>query len=206
MLSPLPRRSDWDSICSITQPCQSSPLGSSGRSAHRHFRGLLARSLALRPAHSRRHRISRQLHRRLQLLRYLHSCSSCFRLEHLPGGVFTHWTSTALPRRTPRTAVHYRRLPGTAMPTSSRSSCIALSLSMRVLQGTHFIEFNSHLASRLYFFNTSRSRMCGSAMTVLSLIPVIVLAATIALMTASSVACTVARKTGSNESLGSIVT
>jgi hypothetical protein len=29
--------------------------------------------------------------RRLQLFRYLHSCSGCFRLEHLPGGVFTHW-------------------------------------------------------------------------------------------------------------------
>jgi hypothetical protein len=95
MLPPLPRRSDWDSICSITQRCQSSPLGSSGRSAHRHFRGLLARSLALRPAHSRRHRISRQLHRRLQLLRYLHSCSGSFWLEHLPGGAFTHWASTA---------------------------------------------------------------------------------------------------------------
>jgi hypothetical protein len=29
--------------------------------------------------------------RRLQLFRYLHSCSGCFRLEHLPGGAFTHW-------------------------------------------------------------------------------------------------------------------
>lgn len=99
-----------------------------------------------------------------------------------------------------------RRLPGTAISGRSRSNCIVFSLPLRVFQGTHFVDFDCHLASRLYFFNTSRSRSCGSAMTVLSLIPVIVLAAIIALMTASSVACTVARKTGSNESLGSIVT
>jgi hypothetical protein len=24
-------------------------------------------------------------------LRYLHSCSGCFRLERLPGGSYTHW-------------------------------------------------------------------------------------------------------------------
>src|SRR5262249_58459845 len=28
---------------------------------------------------------------RLQLLRNLHSCSGCFRLERLPGGTCTHW-------------------------------------------------------------------------------------------------------------------
>jgi hypothetical protein len=31
------------------------------------------------------------LSRRLQPLRYLHSCSGCFRLERLPGGICTHW-------------------------------------------------------------------------------------------------------------------
>jgi hypothetical protein len=36
----------------------------------------------------------------LQLLRYLHSCSGCFRLEQLPGGAFTHWKSAAFSRRT----------------------------------------------------------------------------------------------------------
>jgi hypothetical protein len=45
--------------------------------------------------------------RRLQLFRYLHSCSGCFRLEHLPGGGFTHWESAAFSRRTP-TAVNQR--------------------------------------------------------------------------------------------------
>jgi hypothetical protein len=31
------------------------------------------------------------LYRRLQPFRLLHDCSSCFRLEQLPGGTFTHW-------------------------------------------------------------------------------------------------------------------
>src|SRR5512132_1067236 len=47
MLSPLPRRSGWMYLLrSFTQPCQPSPKGSSGRPAHRPFRGLLG-------AHSR---------------------------------------------------------------------------------------------------------------------------------------------------------
>ena len=45
------------------------------------------------------------LHRRLQPLRYLHSCSGCFRLERLPGGICTHWESAALTRRTPSAAI-----------------------------------------------------------------------------------------------------
>jgi hypothetical protein len=55
------------------------------------FSRLARRSLALRPAHSRCHRISWLAIRRLQPLRYLHSCSGCFRLERLPGGPCTHW-------------------------------------------------------------------------------------------------------------------
>jgi hypothetical protein len=55
------------------------------------FSRLARRSLALRPAHSRCHRISRHAIRRLQLFRHLHSCSDCFRLERLPGGTRTHW-------------------------------------------------------------------------------------------------------------------
>src|SRR5215210_7906043 len=50
--------------------------------------------------------------------------------------------------------------------------------------------------NRLYFFITSFKRSCGIAYTVLPLTPVIVSAATIALIIASSVACTVAAKTG----------
>jgi hypothetical protein len=55
------------------------------------FSRLARRSLALRPAHSRCHRISWLAIRRLQPLRYLHSCSGCFRLERSPGGICTHW-------------------------------------------------------------------------------------------------------------------
>ena len=42
MLSPLPRRSGREHCCAhISRPCQPSPIGSSGRPAHRPFRGLL---------------------------------------------------------------------------------------------------------------------------------------------------------------------
>ena len=58
------------------------------------FSRLARRSLALRPAHSRCHRISWRAIRRLQPLRYLHSCSGCFRLERLPGGPCTHWKAS----------------------------------------------------------------------------------------------------------------
>jgi len=54
--------------------------------------------------------------RRLQLLRYLHSCSGCFRLEHLPGGVFTHWESAAFPRRTPMAVLHWAQLSSVELP------------------------------------------------------------------------------------------
>ena len=42
MLPPVPRRSGCVRICSIPQPCQSSPIRFSGRPAHRPFRGLLS--------------------------------------------------------------------------------------------------------------------------------------------------------------------
>src|SRR6202048_4569541 len=32
----------------------------------------------------------------IQPLRYLHDCSDCFRLERLPGGIFTHWKAPPL--------------------------------------------------------------------------------------------------------------
>jgi len=65
-----------------------SPVGSACALS---FSRLARRSLALRPAHSRCHRISWHAIRRLQPFRYLHSCSGCFRLERLPGGTRTHW-------------------------------------------------------------------------------------------------------------------
>ena len=92
MLSPLPRRSVWAyCFAHFAQPCQPSPIWRSGRPAHRPFRGLLG-------VHSRYGLHTRAVTvyrdppiRRLQPLRFLHSCSGCFRLERLPGGACTHW-------------------------------------------------------------------------------------------------------------------
>src|SRR5262249_28038817 len=53
-----------------------------------------------------------------------------------------------------------------------------------------------HFESRLYFLKTLRSLSCGSATTVWLSMPVMVSAATMALITASSVACTVAKNRG----------
>ena len=85
MLSPLPRHSDWDHSCSLTQSYQPSPKWLSGRPVQRPFRGLLS-------VHSRYGLHTRAatifcgtLHRRLQPLRCLHSCSGCFRLERIAG-------------------------------------------------------------------------------------------------------------------------
>ena len=99
MLSPLPRRSDWDHFCSITQPYQPSPKWRSGRPAQRPFRGLL--SVHSRYGlHTRAATIFRgTLHRRLQPLCYLHSCSACFRLEQIAG-----WDSHPLGKRRLTTA------------------------------------------------------------------------------------------------------
>src|SRR6202050_5069928 len=62
-----------------------------------------------------------------------------------------------------------------------------------------------HLFRRLYFFRTSRRRSWGKAIASWPLMPFMVSAATMAFTTASSVAWTVARKIGSRESLGSMV-
>src|SRR5215210_6371916 len=71
-------------------PCQPSPKGLSSRPAHRPYRGLL--SVHSRCGlHTRAVTNSWPAIRRLQPFRYLHDCSGCFRLEHVPGGTCTHW-------------------------------------------------------------------------------------------------------------------
>ena len=92
MLSPLPRRSVWAyCFAHFAQPCQPSPIWRSGRPAHRPFRGLLGVHSRY-GLHTRAVTVYRDpLIRRLQPLRFLHSCSGCFRLERLPGGTCTHW-------------------------------------------------------------------------------------------------------------------
>ena len=108
MLSPLPRRSDWGTASlTFPQSCQPSPVREPGRPAHRHFRGLLGVHSRY-GLHTRAVTVFRDtLIRRLQPFRLLHSCSGCFRLERLPGGICTHWKSAALSRRTPKAAVGF---------------------------------------------------------------------------------------------------
>src|SRR6202049_1158018 len=96
MLPPLPRRSVWAyCFAHFTQPYQPSPKGSSGRPAHCPFRGLLGVHSRY-GLHTPSITNSCRAFRRLQLLRYLHSCSGCFRLERLPGGACTHWKAPPL--------------------------------------------------------------------------------------------------------------
>jgi len=87
--------------CSSIPPYQPSPKGSSGRPAHRLFRGLL--SVHSRYGlHTRAVTVFRDtLNRRLQPFRYLHSCSGCFRLERIAGRDSHPLESAALSQRTP---------------------------------------------------------------------------------------------------------
>src|SRR5438094_9967088 len=144
MLSPLPRRSVW-AYCFAQSP--------SGVSLPRYgirvglrivlfeacsaFTRVTACTLALSPY------IVTRFTEGFQSLCYLHDCSGCFRLEHSPGGAFTHWKSAALSRRTPRAAVrpsrsagvdrhgkteHRKRKTGRlCRPVLSQSSCSDLS-------------------------------------------------------------------------------
>src|SRR6202011_275554 len=83
----------------LTQPYQPSPKGSSGRPAHRPFRGLLGVHSRC-GLHTRAVTNSVTVIRRLQTLRHLHACSGRFRLERSPGGACTRWKRAALSRRT----------------------------------------------------------------------------------------------------------
>src|SRR6266436_581686 len=101
MLSPLPRRSAWAYLLrSFTQPYQPSPKGSSGRPAHRPFRGLLGVHSRYGPAHSRCH----QFVTRIPKASAISSPPQLLRL--LPAGAVAGWDlhpleSAAFSRRTP---------------------------------------------------------------------------------------------------------
>ena len=110
-------------VCSLPQPCQPSPVWQPGRPAHRPFRGLF--SVHSRYSlHTRAATVFRGTHhRRLQPLRYLRSCSGCFRLEHLAG-----WDFNPLGKRRLLTAHAksgqlpcWRQLPDTG-PVTRRDS------------------------------------------------------------------------------------
>jgi hypothetical protein len=72
-------------ICSLPQPVSAFPGMAAGSARASTFSRLVQRSLALQPAHSQLPPSCGSLHRRLQPFRCLHSCSGCFRLEHLAG-------------------------------------------------------------------------------------------------------------------------
>jgi len=85
-----------------TPSYQPSPVWPPGRPVQRPFRGLL-NVHSRYGLHTRAVTVFRDtLHQRLQPFRYLHSRSGCFRLEHSPGGICTHWENAAFPRRTPQ--------------------------------------------------------------------------------------------------------
>jgi len=88
------------------------------------FSRLTQRSLPLRPAHSRCHRILWPAIRRLQPLRYLHSCSGCFRLEHFAG-----WGLHPLEKRRLCTAHTLKRRSGLAHRTTVDAEKAAYSRS-----------------------------------------------------------------------------
>src|SRR5271156_6275960 len=96
MLPPLPRRSDWVPLLLNPPVVSTFPERVTGSVCASTFSRLARRSLTLRPAHSRCHQFVTCISRRLQPFRYLHSCSGSFRLEHLPGGPFTHWKTPPL--------------------------------------------------------------------------------------------------------------
>jgi len=125
-------------VCSLSQPCQPSPIWQSGRPAHCPFRGLLGVHLRY-GLHTRAATVFRgTLHRRLQPFRYLHSCSGCFRLEPSPGGAFTHWESAAFHgARQVRTYRNSRWLPDSGhSPTNVKR----LGCGAQAPAAEHFID------------------------------------------------------------------
>jgi len=76
-------------LCSIRSVVSAFPDRVAGSACASSFSRFAQRSLALRPAHSRCHRILWHAYsRRLQRLRYLHHCSGSFRREHFAGWAF----------------------------------------------------------------------------------------------------------------------
>jgi hypothetical protein len=109
-------------LCSFTQPCQPSPIWQSGRPVHwlfevcSAFTRVTACTLALSPSRD-------TLNQRLQPLRYLHDCSGCFRLEQLPGGVYTHWKAPPFHGARHNRPHALQKKIGTALPPDPTMTC-----------------------------------------------------------------------------------
>src|SRR5207248_400561 len=130
MLSPLPRRSGW-AYCFAHSPSRISLPRKGCRVGLRivlfeacsAFTRVTACTLALSPY------IVTRFTEGFQSLCCLHDCSGCFRLEHSPGGAFTHWKSAALSRRTPKADV--RVGPVIRVESVGAGSLIALVREVR---------------------------------------------------------------------------
>src|SRR6266550_4347874 len=128
MLSPLPRRSGW-AYCFAHSPSRISLPRKGYRVGLRigifeacsAFTHVTACTLAPSP-------IRDALYRRLQLLRCLHSCSGCFRLERSPGGTCTHWKAPPFHGAHPE------------LPSAPPGFCNALILSTGANRSTEFME------------------------------------------------------------------
>ena len=95
MPSPIPRRNHRLRFARFT--CDSGlPRNFAGSASALPISGPAQRSLTLRPACSPSP-LQNPLHQRLQPLRYLRDCSSCYRPERkLPGGIRTRWKTAPL--------------------------------------------------------------------------------------------------------------
>ena len=153
MLPPLPRCSGWTYSSLIHSSRISLPR--KGRRVGLHivlfeacsaFTRVAACTLALSP-------IRDTLSRRLQPLRYLHSCSGCFRLERLPGGTCTHWKTPpchgAHPFQTSRSP-HPRG--ATTELVTSRISVKMLALPRAIVQKARIMEVIRSLVTLLGTF------------------------------------------------------
>ena len=127
MLLPLPRCSNCVRICSNPAAVSVFPERVFGSACTSPFSRIAQHSLALRPAHSRRHQFVTLFTRRLQPFRYLHDRSGCFRLEPWPGGILYPQENGAFSRRTPNIGIFnlINRVPFTpGSSAATRKGCV----------------------------------------------------------------------------------
>jgi len=133
---------------------QPSPIWRSGRPAHRPFRGLLGVHSRY-GLHTRAVTVYRDpLIRRLQPLRYLHSCSGCFRLERLPGGTCTHWKAPPF-----HGARHYR----THAPQQKMGIVYSITSSARNSKDSEIVKPNALEVLRLMTSSNLVGRWIGKS-------------------------------------------
>ncbi len=123
---------------------------------------LTQRSLTLRPAHSRCHRILWPAIRRLQPFRYLHDCSGCFRLEHFAGWGSHPLENAAFSRRTPTRVIQ----PSASGSSAIRSGAAALRCARTWPYQSEWTvaEKSLQVGNQAFFGNTTRLGSIGKKM------------------------------------------